>query len=1005
MAGPQDGYISRFQFSVSTSALALSLMAAPAFAQQSATDPGVLAAQDDEVIENQIVVTGTLIRGTPEDTALPVEVFSSEELTAEGQTSPLDFIKDIPAVGSVLGDSNQFAQGAQGLNGVGTINLRNLGPQRTLVLLNGHRTIQAAGAGISDTNLLPLFALERVELLKDGAAVTYGSDAVAGVANFITRDNFEGVEVQADYTFIDDSDGDWTASILGGINLGADANILAGFGYRHRSPLNAIDRDFANQPFEVNPAGYSGISSIGTYIPLGFIGGAVRPIAGPQRDANCEPLGGVEGTLGSGLATCYYQYTDYNNLVEDQDFYQAFASMNVDLSDDFRFNADALWARSKTLTVLSPSYLTSKGPRGIGLGTPYLIPRNNPGFDDYIAQTGNTDTAIGALVGVYRPLSLGGNPIYGEPFGGQGEAVANSWRVSAGFEHDLGDTIVASLQGTYIDSGSRDFSRDYLSFRLQNAINGFGGPDCDIATGSPGVGNCYFFNPFSNAIPVNPQTGQVNPGYVPGNENREDVIAALFEESGVIDNETQYVVDALVSGSLPGFDLGAGPVAFGVGAQYRKSTFRSRPISVFSDEAQFPCPSPGQELGETNSSGYTCNTPVGPFAFLGSFNDVEVEQDIYAVFGEVLVPVFDRLEVTLALRYEDYGEPVGSTLDPKASFRFEPLDWLVLRGSVGTTFRGPLAGQVTTNSVTALQSITAAGSNFLSVDTRGNPDLSPETAFTYNVGAVIQTGGFNASIDYWSYDFEDQIINQSANAIADTIAPGPSRLADCDSPLRPLITFESGTCVTGTTSGANIVRIATQTVNGPPVETRGVDFEADYTSDLSANLVATIGIAGTWTIDYKVDPFFVNGVQVAEAFNGVGFSNFDRTAPAISELRANAFANFNFGGLNARYIVRYGSGVDDDRYDDPLFADLPQARAAPEPRPESFYGRDGEDSWQHDLTLLYDLPFDFAQVQLQGSVNNIFDEDPPVARLELGYNPFLGTPLGRTYRLGIKAGF
>jgi outer membrane receptor protein involved in Fe transport len=364
----------------------------------------------------------------------------------------------------------------------------------------------------------------------------------------------------------------------------------------------------------------------------------------------------------------------------------------------------------------------------------------------------------------------------------------------------------------------------------------------------------------------------------------------------------------------------------------------------------------------------------------------------------VLVPFTPRLEASFALRYEDYGDPVGSTLDPKASFRWEAQDWLVLRGSVGTTFRGPLPAQVTQSRVTALQPIDAAGGGFLSVDVLGNPTLTPESAFTYNIGAVVQSGGFTGSLDYWSYEFDDQITVEDSNAIASQVVPVPQGLADCSSPLAGQVVFQGG-CVQGTTTGGDISRVITNIVNGPPITTTGIDAEAKYDFLFGADSVFTIGMNGTWTLSYDVEPFEAQGVVIQPQFDAVGFGNFDRSAPAISDVRGNLFANLSTGNLNARYTFRYASSVYDDRYDSPTFALVPRTTT------ESFYAQDSGAATSSDFTLLYDLPIDSAQVQLQGSVNNIFDEDPPIARLELGYNPFLGNAVGRTFRLGLKVGY
>ncbi|MFM8939527.1 MAG: TonB-dependent receptor plug domain-containing protein, partial [Phenylobacterium sp.] len=183
----------RYYYGASAVAVAAGLMAAGAAQAQDAKPTTV----------EEVVVTGSFIVGTPKDTAIPVAVLNQEDLEKRGSPSILDILKTLPISGPVLGDSNQFSPNAQGRNGGGTINIRGLGAQRTLVLLNGKRF----AAYTADTNLLPESAIGRVEVLKDGAAATYGSDAIGGVANFITRKNFSGLEVGGDYRYVPGSDG------------------------------------------------------------------------------------------------------------------------------------------------------------------------------------------------------------------------------------------------------------------------------------------------------------------------------------------------------------------------------------------------------------------------------------------------------------------------------------------------------------------------------------------------------------------------------------------------------------------------------------------------------------------------------------------------------------------------------------------------------------------------------------------------------------------------------
>lgn len=175
--------------------------------QQAAAQEAPAPAETDEV-----VVTGSLIRGTPEDAALPVDVFTAVDLERVGSPTVTELIKSLGVSSGVDGETNQFT--SNGLEGLGNVNLRGLGPSRTLVLFNGRRMVSAPyGVGESaqsfvDTNLIPPAAIGRVEVLKDGAAATYGSDAIAGVVNFITKRGFNGLEIGGNYSFIDSSDGD-----------------------------------------------------------------------------------------------------------------------------------------------------------------------------------------------------------------------------------------------------------------------------------------------------------------------------------------------------------------------------------------------------------------------------------------------------------------------------------------------------------------------------------------------------------------------------------------------------------------------------------------------------------------------------------------------------------------------------------------------------------------------------------------------------------------------------
>ncbi|MEM5518473.1 TonB-dependent receptor [Henriciella sp. AS95] len=957
----------------------------------------------EELRQTKVTVTGSFIAGTPEDAALPVDVFNSAELDASGISSPLEFIKSLPSVGSVLGDTNQFSATAQGAQGTGSINLRNLGSTRNLVLMNGRRTINSPGDGFANTNLIPLFALERIEVLKDGAAATYGSDAISGVANFITKTDFDGIELKGDFTAIDGSDGDTEFSALFGKNF-ENGNIMIGIGQQVRSELSSTERDFVVQPFEVNPAGWSVLGNPGTYIPkLGDISqGAAGTSLGLAVDGaasgGCEATGGVAGVL-SGFPICRFTYIPFDNIVEDQTRTQVYLQADADLAPNFRIHTEALYAKSdQSNNRYSPSFPPTQGPQGPGSAQAFFVPDTNPGYQAFIDQSGltggpadpGTPGSFASLLGSYssilffRPVGQGGNEeLYGGRGGQVGKAVDEAFRVSGGFEWDITDKLTLDTAATFFKSDRLFYTPDVIGQRLQDSLEGFGGENCDRATGTAGVGDCLYFNPFINSHVNNPALGLDNPLYVPGNENSREVLDYMFEPNGTDQSEETLILDTVLSGES-GILLNGGNLAYAVGAQYRHNKFSSDPINNVSNADINPCPVEGE---------VDCALPIGPWIFLGQTRESRLSQSVYAVFGEVFLPIVDDFEATVAVRHEDYGGSIGSTTNPKVSLRYTPTEWLTLRGSAGTTFRGPGPGVVREGRLTTnLAGIAAANNNFKSVDTFGNPGLSPETAFTYNVGAIYDNAGLTVSVDYWSYDFEDELTLTPVQGVANAVGNGPgdgSQAVNCSHPLVDRITFAGNQCIQGVTVGNDIQRVRADNVNGPGVKTSGIDFAAAYDFDLGQGL-ATIGANGTYTMEYEVREFSVDGTVFAPGFDAVGYSNFDRSAPAISELKGNLFANYALENINLRYTLEYLSGVEDNRGPTDPGTGI------------TTFGVSAEDYIQHDLHGSWTLPVEFAEVQLTGGIENITDEEPAPARLELSYNPFVGNPLGRTYTIGLR---
>lgn len=953
---------------------------------------------------SEVVVTGSFIRGTPEDAALPVKVIGAEELEKQGSPSTLELIKALPVSSGILGETNQFDTRSQGSEGSGSINLRGLGANRTLVLINGRRMAYnpfgQGAAGIVDTNILPAAAFGRIEVLKEGAAATYGSDAIAGVVNFITRKNLDGVEVAGSYRWVDGSDGDWDGSANFG-KIFDHGNVLFSVGYQHRSELRTRDRDWALQPFANDPeGGWSGGNAVTAFIPLAQTGtGAYVPAAGFQLDQGCAVLGGVP--ISGALPACNFQYTAYDNIVEEENRYQVYGEANVDLDEHNHVHVEGLYAKTDVPQwKTSPSYLALQTPTAltnptVGTLTPavlagYFVPSTNPGFIAY--QAAHPTQIPAGAVGVhipgvrYRPISMGGNPIFDDNGSSEGLRQYEAWRISMGMNGDLPwNGIGYDVAVTYSAETGRRTGYDTLVSRLQLAMRGYGalasdkGDGCNAAetnnfttnAGNNAIG-CYYFNPFSTSTAVSLSNGATNPGFVASTANNPDLIRWFFPQVSTKQTVELFVADAVLNGKT-GFSLSGGDVAWAAGVQFRNERFDSK-YSQFTNVDAEPCIDTPVN-GSTN-----CLVKNGPLEFLGTAQEQNLHNHAYAAFGELSLPITDKIQAQLAIRYEKYGMEVGSTTNPKLSAKWQINDWLALRGTIGTTFRGPPLTALANSSGTALSFI--AGS-FRAIDIFGNPNLRPEKAKEYSVGAIVKLGGFRGSVDWWRFDFDNPIVTEPSGPIVATMFPNNSSVncgAAAFAGLQSRFSFQ-GAC-----GVATIARVKTFVVNGPSIQTSGVDVIGDYDVGDYFGGHFQVGGTATYTIEYKIEPFNVEGVLVQPAFDAAGFLNYQTSATSLPQLKAQAYIEYTRGPHNLRVTEDYIDSYDDQRA---IFATLG-------------HGQKIDATWITNLSYRVLLPYDTTA---SFTVENLFDEDPSFARLDLNYDPFTGDPLGRRFKISLKKKF
>ncbi|MFO1014091.1 MAG: TonB-dependent receptor [Caulobacteraceae bacterium] len=1047
---------SRYFGGVSAVAVALSL---------GMTATQAMAATDSAADVDAVYVTGSLIAGTPEDASVPVDVTTAQDLEAQGSPTVVELVKTITASASGLGESNRYNGGA----GTASINLRGFGASRTLTLMNGRRlpdsTAAAFQGGGANLNAIPSAAIGRIEILKDGAAATYGSEAIGGVVNFITRTDLDGFEFNGQYKFISGSSGDYEASLAWG-NRFDTGNVLLTAGYRHRSALDIRERDWALLPFYApaaggyssnsNPGNYQTNNGTATYLfrdngcaELGGTLTRLQTILNTTTGANVSittPVNSANPETSTSATTCQFQFSRFNDLVNEENHYQLYGELNIDVTDDVKFHGEVSWARDDVPRQrISPSNGNTQFPTPISLGglsgstlpplglnfaVPYNLPASNPGLSDLrnqcIAAAGG---AVGIITGaqcasIITAAAPGGPGVdlsqtnfrfianAGRPNGINGADVQtieiNTFRVSGGFSGDFSDSLHWDTNVLYAQAQANTNTGDLAVNRVQAALNGYGSrlgaaDQCTVAemavpgnAGNAAVG-CFYFNPMSSAIAVSQANGATNPFYRGGVNaaviNNPDVVEWLYGRTEDVRTNQLFVAEALLNGDT-GLELPGGMTQFALGAQYRWN----RDISVFGDFSNnqtTPC------VDSITDSTPVCGNPNGPWIFFGSGRNSDATRNVVALFGEVKAPFTDNFEVDLAARYEQYDNGIGSTFNPKLSVRWQVTDWFALRGSAGTTFRAPASTIVNTNCATGIANLSG---QYRAVTTCGNPNLRPETADAYNAGFIVETGGLNLTLDYWTIKFKDELTTEgSSNLVAALFTTNGNQ---CGNPayaaLQARFTFTSAGC-----GSANVLKVDTFNVNGPSTKASGVDFRLSYDWDGWFDASYQVGVEATYLIEYSRSTFFLydavaatnSTLAIAAPTDRAGTQDLLSAFFSYPQTKANLWLNWHKDNLNIRWVINYTEGVA------PAVNTTTSIVVPDSTQPTGYHaetlGKSG-DFWQHNLNIRYD----WEGVATFGlNISNIFDEDPPFLVSNYNYDYTNGNPLGRTIEITVKKAF
>ncbi len=841
---------------------------------QSETDERVV----DDVPEEVVVLGSRIKRKSQASTSTPLSSFGAQDLQNIGAKDSRDLIQTLTINAGSENNSDNLSQNFT--VGTANVNLRGLGVASTLVLLNGKRQVTTSvvtddGSSFVDTAaLIPNLAVERVDILKDGASALYGSDAVAGVVNFVTRDSFNGLEIEIERRSrtSSGSQDDTNIDFVFGSDFGDGGHILLAASFLDRSSLLLGETDFLVTGAEGNSN--SGFGNPGTF---SFADGTSLP------DPNCEANGGIlSGT------SCLFDFGPQVTTVPVESRLQGFGRVNWDWTETTQAWAEVGFARNNISREVSPSFPV--------LNTP-TVPANNPG------------NPFGELVN-----------FQGRPFGvGQPEEVNFTdhltTRFAFGFEGAITDSISWDFSVVRAANDSVQNPRDVIADNFQAALNGFGGIGCDAANSAPGSNGCLFFNPTSINDPVN-------------DELRNFIIGDYI---GDTQSELTTLEGAITGNEL--FTLPGGSAGFAVGFQYREESL----TAVFDSITQ-----------------------QDGFAFLIGNTNFDGERDVTAVFGEILLPVAENVELSAAVRFEDYGEGVGDTTDPKISILWRPSEALSFRGSVGTSFRAPSVHQLLgaqTNFVNITDPLTG-GTTFAGNRTIGNPNLAPEESTAFNLGASWNVANWDFDFDFWQFEFEDVLTRESAQQVVN------------ENPTNASLVER--------TSTGTIAIVNTNFFNANAIDTSGFDFNARAVYETSIGAFAPT-FSATFVTEYDITN------PDGSVIDGAGSFNNGNVGSPTPELRANVGLNWIHGVHSANVFYRFVDGYENDNNGDSI---------------------DSFDQVDVQYNLALGSIFGGASTtSLSLGVINLFDQDPPFVAIAGNFDPRTGDPRGQRVYVNLGFGF
>lgn len=982
-----------------------------AHAQEPATSPSDEAPADDVVLE-EIVVTGTSIqRG--DDAALPVTVMSREEMDLRDAGSPVELLTSLPAVTGVpLNESTQGGAGARG--DVASIAMRGLGSGSTLVLLNGRRMaahgISANENGVPalsvNSNVMPVRGLERVDVLRDGASSIYGSDAVAGVVNFVVDTHYVGneIQLQAGFAEIDSGDDRRLTLTHGDYYLNDRMHWISTFDLYDRDATKSADVMGDSNKVDRAPEGFNSLTgrffdrSSSSAYPAYRIGDSTTTQYLVPTSTGAAFSDTVPARDGEFASDYYYDFNVGYALPETTRL-NWFNQVDYEVNDHLTMFGEVMLYAADSTMVRAPVSYSASSNRDIVLGIDN--PWNPYGTRFY------PDSPQEVTITSYRFVDNGNETV---------DIETRAYRFVLGGRGAINDRWNWESAATFSRSGTRDVS--------QNAIRESAVLDA-IDSGS--------YNPWGYDFDL--VEGQVVPttAYV-NSQDSIDPFSQHFIQTG---RDILATIDARVTGDL--IDTWAGPLQVAVGAEHRWDDYSLTRPQYHGLNYE------GNALGlDPADNDFMQASPVG---------NIIGDRTVAAGFIETVIPLVSEyndvwgirsLSIGASVRYEEYSD-FGGTTNPKFTLDFRPVDQVMIRGSYNEGFRAPSLAAINYPSRTSVgsysdpyrQDVTGLpedGQIQRLQTTTGNSDLKPEESKGYTLGTVVDVpwiDGLRFSVDWFKIEQENIIAAPNANQL---------RLNDADrlfnatqAALAAGVAYEDIDLGSGTDdyAGNALVRRAEVTDDdianfaaynegrpqsewvapvGALIETltpfdnldssliKGYDFNITY--DLPTFSWGKLRFSTDWTY---LDTFKRLGGADGSSSTQLGIDGNAR-------LRGSAALSWTNGayaaGLSAYYIGEYadtGASISDSVYEE-----LGQ--------PGYVKTVDGVHYWKVDDTVTFNAfaskTFMSDSMLLDGlnlrlGVKNLTDEKPPLTSATSGYDSsvYNSVAVGRVWTLRLSKTF